>query len=108
MGVQENNGGINMNNKGKELINFYNYLEDIKVEAHNLFGINNNIAEQVNTALQANHALYCQQAIEARLNNLGIYLVDDEWMQRIDNDNNSDKNENDEQNTSSKNTDNND
>jgi len=97
-----------MNNKGKQLITFYNYLEDIKSEAHDLFGQNADVAEQVNTVLQANHALYCQQAVETRLNNLGIYLVDDEWMERIVDGNDPIKDKHDEQETQSKDTNDND
>lgn len=68
----------------KELLKFYTYLDEIRKEAYSKFGANNNIAEQINVALQANNAMYCQQAVESRLNNLGYYLVDGEWMKRVE------------------------
>lgn len=66
-----------------DLLNFYKQLNIMQEEALASGGSTNEVPLAVNTMLQFNHAKYCQQAIECRLNNLGVYLVDGEWMQRM-------------------------
>lgn len=65
-----------------ELILSYTQLQHIKENGFEAIRNSKPVAEQINGTLQANHAAYCQQAIEARLNNRGVFLENGEWIHK--------------------------